>query len=59
MKAPKEIREWVNGVRSWAGKGNGVIPHLWDEPEMERKLATSKRNYRRNHESLALHKNTV
>lgn len=47
MKAPKEIREWINRSRSRRGRKNGVVSHLWDAPEMERKLEVSKKNYKR------------
>ena len=43
MKAPKEIRNWVNRRRAKAAKPNGVVPWLWDAPAMERKLSNNKR----------------
>lgn len=42
MKAPKEIRQWINRRRRASGKTNGVIPWLWEHPEMERKMANQK-----------------
>lgn len=42
MRAAKEIRKWVNRMRSKLGRGNGVVPgYAFDNPEMERKSATS------------------
>jgi hypothetical protein len=50
MQAPKEIKEWVNRMRSAYGKKNGCIDGwFFDAPDMERKIANSKRNYRRAH----------
>lgn len=42
MKAPKEIKQRINKIRSKRGKKNGVVKYLWDWPEAERKLATNK-----------------
>lgn len=43
MKAPKEIKRWIAKQRRRFGKGNGVVPYLFDAPEIERKIATNKR----------------
>lgn len=44
MKASKEHRRWVDGLRRRYGKKNGCIPvWAWDNPSMERKLSNSKK----------------
>lgn len=43
MKAPKEIRAWINRRRSESGKKSGVVRWLFDAPIIERKLATNKK----------------
>lgn len=47
MKASKEVRQWVNNRRSHNGKKNGVVPWLWDAPNMEVKDSNSKKLYSR------------
>lgn len=54
MKAPNEIRRWVNRVKSRQAGKNGVVKFLWDTPEMERKLSASKKNYRRGYTDLPI-----
>lgn len=42
MRAPKEVRRWLNRMRRRFGKRNGVIyAGFLDNPIMERKLAKS------------------
>ena len=51
MHAPKEIRKWINWMRSRYGKKNGVIKGwFFDNPYMEVKWENSKRNYCRSKE---------
>ncbi len=47
MKAPKEIKRWINQRRSREGKPNGVVPWLFDSPTVEVMLAKNKRLNRR------------
>lgn len=42
LKASKEVKRWVARVRRRFAKPNGVVPYLWDAPEMERKVACDK-----------------
>lgn len=45
MKAPREYRNWVTQLHKWCGKH---IPSFsFDNPWMEIKLETSKKNYKR------------
>lgn len=48
MKGSKETRNWVNQRRKQSGKKNGVVPWLWDAPDVERMDANNKRRYKRN-----------
>lgn len=49
MKAPREIKRWINRLRKKYGKKNGVVSSaLFDSPEYEIKLDKSKKNYKRN-----------
>lgn len=42
MRAPREIKRWVNRLRRRFGKANGVVSAaLFDSPEHERKWAKS------------------
>lgn len=44
MKAPKEIRRYMNKMRKNFGKKNGVIPKaVLDHPEIEHKWVNSKK----------------
>jgi hypothetical protein len=45
MKAPKEIKNWINQRRSSQGKKNGVNSWLWDAPDVEIMMAKNKRKY--------------
>lgn len=48
MRGPKEIRRWINRLRSRFGRKNGVVSGaLFDSPEHERKLAKSFKQRRR------------
>lgn len=47
MKAPVEIKQWINRMRRGHG-GNGVLPAFcFDQPKMEVKIAKNKRIVRR------------
>jgi hypothetical protein len=43
MKAPKEIKRWINRRRSREGKSNGVVRFLFEAPWVWVKLAKNKR----------------
>ena len=47
MKAPKEIKRWINQRRSREGKPNGVVSWLFDAPDVEVMMAKNKRLNRR------------
>lgn len=43
MKAPKEIRNWINKRRSADGKKNGVVRWLFESPRIERMFGADKK----------------
>jgi len=44
MRAPREIRKWVNNLRRLFSKKNGVVPSwAFDNPWMEAKWSKSER----------------
>lgn len=44
MRCPREIRRWIDRMRRAIGRRNGVVPGwAFDNPEMERKLAKSRK----------------
>jgi len=52
VKAPKEIKNWINQRRKReankkGGRKNGVVPWLWDAPDVEVMMAKNKRKYNR------------
>jgi len=47
MKAPKEIKNWINQRRKREGKKNGVVSWLFDAPSVEIMLSKNKRKYNR------------
>lgn len=48
MKASREVRRWINRLRKWAGRKNGVVyGGLFDDYRMERKQAKSDKQHSR------------
>lgn len=48
MKAPKEYKNWINNLKHRSCKSNGILSlFCLDYPEMDIKLANSKKNYKR------------
>lgn len=44
MKAPREIKLWINKRRSKDGKRNGIVRWLFDSPRVEGMMLRNKNN---------------
>lgn len=53
MKAPKEVKQYVNNERSRSGKKNGVVKWLFEHYGWEIKDGTDKHNNRRNRHAMS------